>query len=78
MKRGMVVDENMSNLTSASSEVSASSEIRNENGSLYPQLYSSNATNQEPQPKRKRSLPGHPGNQSDQYSILFSLIDGII
>lgn len=49
----------MSNLTSASSEISASSGIRNDNASLYAQ-YSSTSINQEPQPKKKRSLPGHP------------------
>lgn len=65
MMKGLVMDENMSNLTSASSEISASSGTRNENGSLYPQ-HSSASTNLEPQPKKKRSLPGHPGHNSDQ------------
>ncbi|KAJ1442811.1 Zinc finger C2H2 superfamily [Sesbania bispinosa] len=58
----------MSNLTSASSEISASSGTRNENGSLYPQ-YSSTSTNQEPQPKKKRSLPGHPDPEAEVIAL---------
>ncbi|TKY57982.1 indeterminate-domain 7 [Spatholobus suberectus] len=54
----------MSNLTSASSEISASSGIRNDNGSLHAQ-YSSTSINQEPQPKKKRSLPGHPDPKAE-------------
>lgn len=61
MVEGSVVDENMSNLTSASSEISASSGTRTDIGSLNPQ-YSSTSTNQEPLPKKRRSLPGHPGH----------------
>jgi hypothetical protein len=52
MMKGLSVDENMSNLTSASSEISASSATKNGKAS----------TNLEPQAKRKRNLPGHPGN----------------
>lgn len=51
MMKGFAVDENMSNLTSVSSEISASSANKNENAST----------------KRKRNLPGHPGNKVDQY-----------
>lgn len=54
MMKGLSIDENMSNLTSASSEKSASSATKNEKANL------------EPQTKRKRNLPGHPGNNSDQ------------
>ncbi|RDX86753.1 Protein indeterminate-domain 7, partial [Mucuna pruriens] len=56
----LVVEEKMSNLTSASSEISASSGIRNENGSLYAQFSSTSINQEPPQPKKKRSLPGHP------------------
>lgn len=56
------MEENMSNLTSASSEISASSGIRNDNGSSLYAQYSSTSISQEPQPKKKRSLPGHPGH----------------
>lgn len=52
MMKGLSVEENMSNLTSASSEISASSATKNGKAS----------TNLEPQTKRKRNLPGHPGN----------------
>lgn len=57
MMKGLSIDENMSNLTSASSEKSASSATKNEKASL------------EPQTKRKRNLPGHPGNNS--YQLFF-------
>ncbi|XP_027333378.1 protein indeterminate-domain 7-like [Abrus precatorius] len=60
MMKGLVVEENMSNLTSASSEISGSSGTRYDNTSdLYYAQYSS-ASNQEPQLKRKRRVPGHP------------------
>ncbi|XP_061367822.1 protein indeterminate-domain 12-like [Gastrolobium bilobum] len=68
MMKGLVVDENMSNLTSASSEISASSGTRNDNGSLHPQ-YSSTSTNQEPQPKKKRSLPGYPDPEAEVIAL---------
>lgn len=70
MKAGLIMDENMSNLTSASGgggEASASSSgTRNEIGSnsnMYPILHSSFAsTNHQlpPPPKKRRSLPGNP------------------
>lgn len=59
----------MSNLTSASSEISASSGIRNDNGSLYAHQYSSTSINQEPQPKKKRSLPGHPDPEAEVIAL---------
>ena len=58
--KGLVVDESMSNLTSTSGEVSASSGTRIETGTLYPQQ-SIASTNQAPPPKKKRNLPGNPG-----------------
>ncbi|KAK7383329.1 hypothetical protein VNO78_29006 [Psophocarpus tetragonolobus] len=58
----------MSNLTSTSSEISASSGIRNDNGSLYAQ-YSSTSISQEPQPKKKRSLPGHPDPEAEVIAL---------
>lgn len=69
MMKGLVMDENMSNLTSASSEISASSGARNENCSLYAQ-HSAASTNLESQPKRKRSLPGQPGSKSEKNTII--------
>jgi hypothetical protein len=62
--KGLSVDENMSNLTSASSEISASNSAT-KNGKA--------STNLEPQTKRKRNLPGHPGNKSYQL-YMFSLV----
>ena len=59
MMNGVMLDDNMSNLTSASNEASISSSNRNEVmgcGTLYPQ-----APNQPPPPKKKRNLPGNPG-----------------
>ena len=57
----MLMAENMSNLTTASGEISASSSTRNETtGTLYSQQ-SSASTNLAPPPKRKRNLPGNPG-----------------
>lgn len=72
MMKGLSIDENMSNLTSASSEKSASSATKNEKASL------------EPQTKRKRNLPGHPGNNSYQLFLFLllgcacSLVKGIV
>ena len=64
MKGNLMVDDNMSNLTFASGEISASSSTRNDQsvGNLYPQN-SAASTNQLPPPpnKKKRSLPGNPG-----------------
>lgn len=47
MIKGMVVDESMSNLTSASNEASISSTSNNP---------------AQPAAKKKRNLPGNPGN----------------
>jgi len=66
----------MSNLTSASSEISASSGIRNDNGFFHAHQYSSTSINQEPQPKKKRSLPGHPGHTLI-HTIFFSLSNSL-
>jgi hypothetical protein len=60
------MDENMSNLTSASGEVSASSGSRIETGAIYPQ-HSFDSTNQPP-PKKKKSFPGNPGFKSSRPS----------
>ncbi|OIW12085.1 hypothetical protein TanjilG_24833 [Lupinus angustifolius] len=68
MEKGLVVDENMSNLTSASSEISASSGSRSNTVSLYSQ-YSSTSTDQEPLPKKKRSLPGHPDPEAEVIAL---------
>lgn len=73
--KGLMGDENMSNLTCASGDLSASnSSIRNESssaGTLYPQQQSSSANDiqqpqQPPPPKKKRNLPGNPGLSSNQ------------
>lgn len=63
MIKGMLGDDSMSNLTSASNEASISStNNRIEIGShvLYPQLQ--NIQTQPPPNKKKRNLPGNPGN----------------
>ncbi|KAI5393517.1 protein indeterminate-domain 7 [Lathyrus oleraceus] len=57
MMKGLSIDENMSNLTSASSEKSASSATKNEKASL------------EPQTKRKRNLPGHPDPEAEVIAL---------
>ncbi|WVY92305.1 hypothetical protein V8G54_037819 [Vigna mungo] len=59
----------MSNLTSASSEISASSGIRNDSGFFHAHQYSSTSINQEPQPKKKRSLPGHPDPDAEVIAL---------
>ncbi|KAL2317923.1 hypothetical protein Fmac_031799 [Flemingia macrophylla] len=57
----------MSILTSVSREISASSGIRND----YAQQsqHSSTSTNQESQPKKKRSLPGHPDPEAEVIAL---------
>lgn len=73
-----MVEENMSNLTSASNEASASSVSRNDNGgSIYQQQYFV-AQNQsqvtQPQPvKKKRNLPGNPGVIKIQFLSTLSI-----
>ncbi|CAL0332716.1 unnamed protein product [Lupinus luteus] len=68
MEKDLVADENMSNLTSASSEISASSGSKSNTVSLYSQ-YSSTSTDQEPLPKKKRSLPGHPDPEAEVIAL---------
>ncbi|PIN04036.1 hypothetical protein CDL12_23433 [Handroanthus impetiginosus] len=59
------MEENMSNLTSASNEASVSSSNKNDNGVIYPPQYNFPPMNtpQDPPPpiKKKRNQPGHPG-----------------
>ena len=57
-----VVEENMSNLTSASGEASVSSGNRTEIGTNYSQQYfAPPPTQTQPVVKKKRNLPGNPG-----------------
>lgn len=65
----MLGDDSMSNLTSASNEVSiSSSNNRIEIGSaLYPQLQ--NIQTQPAPNKKKRNLPGNPGNYTITPSV---------
>ena len=66
MLKGLMVDENMSNLTSASGEASASSGTRNETS-----FVSANQSPAAAAAKKKRSLPGNPGSNSNQSWIQF-------
>lgn len=68
-----VVEENMSNLTSASGEASVSSGNRNEIAANYPQQYFAPTTTQtQPPLKKKRNLPGNPGFISQfKFIVLF-------
>lgn len=61
MLKGLMVDENMSNLTSSSGEASASSGTRNETSNMYPQQSFVSANQASAAAKKKRSLPGNPG-----------------
>lgn len=72
-----VVEENMSNLTSASGEASASSGNRTEIGtsSSYPQVqqqYLVPPTQSQPM-KKKRNLPGNPGLFSTFFFFCFNM-----
>ena len=59
-------DENMSNLTSASGDqASVSSGTRNEIG--YNFAPHQPQTQSQPPPKKKRNLPGHPGNKKKNF-----------
>jgi len=72
-----VVEENMSNLTSASGEASVSSGNRTEIGtnSSYPQVQQQYLVPQTQQPiKRKRNLPGNPGLFSSFFFKFFIFI----
>lgn len=64
MMKGFMVDDNMSNLSCASGEISASSSSRNESaaGNFYYQQSSASIIQAPPPPlKKKRNLPGNPG-----------------
>ncbi|XP_028756318.1 protein indeterminate-domain 7 [Neltuma alba] len=67
----VVVEENMSNLTSASGEASVSSGNRNEIGANYPpQQYFASPPTQTTQPvKKKRNLPGNPDPDAEVIAL---------
>ena len=82
-----VVEENMSNLTSASGEASVSSGNRTEigTGSSYPQTqqvqqqYLVPPTQSQTQPmKKKRNLPGNPGLFSTFFLFCFVLMNMLL
>ncbi|XP_043721939.1 protein indeterminate-domain 11 isoform X2 [Telopea speciosissima] len=62
------VEENMSNLTSASGEASVSSGNRTETGSMYPHQ-SFPSANQTPVVKKKRNLPGKPDPDAEVIAL---------
>ncbi|KAK4349851.1 hypothetical protein RND71_029164 [Anisodus tanguticus] len=65
----VVVEENMSNLTSASGDASVSSSNRNDN---YPPQYNFAPPNQQPQPqqiKKKRNQPGNPDPDAEVIAL---------
>ncbi|XP_010242234.1 PREDICTED: protein indeterminate-domain 7-like isoform X1 [Nelumbo nucifera] len=62
------VEENMSNLTSASGEASVSSGNRAETGTLYPQQ-SFASPNQTQVVKKKRNLPGNPDPDAEVIAL---------
>ncbi|XP_012442745.1 protein indeterminate-domain 7 [Gossypium raimondii] len=67
-----VLEENMSNLTSASAsgEASISSGNRTEAGSNYPQQYFTTSQQPQTQPvKRKRNLPGNPDPDAEVIAL---------
>lgn len=77
-----VVEENMSNLTSASGEASVSSGNRTEIGtsSSYPQVqqqYLVPPTQSQPM-KKKRNLPGNPGLFSTFFFFCFVLMNMLL
>ncbi|XAR49937.1 hypothetical protein NMG60_11004123 [Bertholletia excelsa] len=65
------VEENMSNLTSASGEASASSGNRAETGTNidYPQQHLAPPTQTQPVAKKKRSLPGNPDPDAEVIAL---------
>ncbi|KAF5936085.1 hypothetical protein HYC85_027214 [Camellia sinensis] len=69
MMNSLILDDNMSNLTSASNEASISSSNRNEVGSLYPQQQSFASPNQPPLAKKKRNLPGNPDPEAEVMAL---------
>ncbi|XP_027340092.1 protein indeterminate-domain 11-like isoform X2 [Abrus precatorius] len=65
-----LVEENMSNLTSASGEASASSGNRNEIVTDYSQQYfAPPSTQTQPQVKKKRNLPGNPDPEAEVVAL---------
>ncbi|XAR70786.1 hypothetical protein NMG60_11027773 [Bertholletia excelsa] len=75
MNSGLVLDDSVSNLTSASNEASISSSNRNESGStMYPphQAFASPNHQQPPPPlppKKKRNLPGNPDPDAEVVAL---------
>uniref|UniRef100_A0A5B6ZSB0 Putative zinc finger protein NUTCRACKER-like n=1 Tax=Davidia involucrata TaxID=16924 RepID=A0A5B6ZSB0_DAVIN len=67
MMKGMILDDNMSNLTCASNEVSISSSNRNEISTMYPQQ--SFASPNQPPPKKRRNLPGNPDPDAEVIAL---------
>ncbi|XWS20142.1 hypothetical protein CRYUN_Cryun31cG0075200 [Craigia yunnanensis] len=64
------LEENMSNLTSASGEASVSSGNRTEAGTNYPQQHVSTAPPQtQPVNKKKRNLPGNPDPDAEVIAL---------
>ncbi|KAE7999100.1 hypothetical protein FH972_003577 [Carpinus fangiana] len=65
-----VLEENMSNLTSASGEASVSSGNRTEIGTNYSQQYFASPPTQSTQPvKKKRNLPGNPDPDAEVIAL---------
>ncbi|XP_024953393.1 protein indeterminate-domain 7 isoform X2 [Citrus sinensis] len=70
MMKGLLVEENMSNLTSASGEVTASSGSRVETGTNFYAQHSFSSTNEATPPsKKKRSLPGNPDPDAEVIAL---------
>ncbi|XAR69243.1 hypothetical protein NMG60_11000756 [Bertholletia excelsa] len=71
MMSGVILDDNMSNLTSASNEtISLTSSSRNEVGTAaYPQQHSLVSPNQPPPAKKKRNLPGNPDPDAEVVAL---------
>ncbi|XP_022724638.1 protein indeterminate-domain 7-like [Durio zibethinus] len=63
------LEENMSNLTSASGEASASSGNRTEAGTNYPQQYFSTPPPRTQLVKKKRNLPGNPDPDAEVIAL---------
>ncbi|GAV90567.1 zf-C2H2_jaz domain-containing protein [Cephalotus follicularis] len=63
-----LVEENMSNLTSASNEASVSSGNRTETGTNYPQQYFAPQAESQPA-KKKRNLPGNPDPDAEVIAL---------
>ncbi|KAL3343848.1 hypothetical protein AABB24_027396 [Solanum stoloniferum] len=70
----VVMEENVSNLTSASGEASVSSSNRNDNNNIYPHhQYNFAPPNQQTQPaqqvKKKRNQPGNPDPEAEVIAL---------